>query len=151
MPTKKRRAKILGVSVEDLPDMRGRHKNHAKSEDHPKWNRGRLFDQHGYPLIRVGKHPFADPNGYIREHVLVYLSVDSPGEYLYRKYPEKYVIHHRNGKKTDNRYENLACIDRGEHNHEHNKEKTRNNESRFVGKKAAGRLLDGRTWEEYPK
>ena len=37
------------------------------------------------------------------------------------------------------------------HNQLHNKNKTRNSKGQFVGKKKAGRLLDGREWNELPQ
>lgn len=132
---RKRKAEKLGCDIMDVPDNRGRHKNHAKGSRHHKWNNGRLIDHQGYTLIRVGtSHPLACPNGYMKEHILVYVSVESPGEYLYKKYPEKYVIHHKNGDISDNRYENLACIERSEHNRIHNKDKPRDSFGRFTKK-----------------
>ena len=58
--------------------------------------------------------------------------------------------HHINGKREDNRIENLELFNNnGEHMlqaHIDRDPKT----GRFVGRKAAGRLLDGREWSEFP-
>jgi len=130
---------------------KGKHSNHVKGSNHYRWNSGSIESADGYRKVRVGRdHPLADPNGYAYEHLLVVLSTDSPGAYLLRNNPEKYVIHHVNGDRKDNRLENLHVIERAEHNRIHNEERERNEKGQFVGKKAAGRMLDGREWNEFP-
>lgn len=73
---------------------------------------------------------------------------------------EGYEIDHKNGKKSDNHPDNLEAVP-GSVNMERAKLKglcagngrkdgIRDNKGRF-GKKAAGRLLDGREWNEYPE
>ena len=110
MPTREKRARKLGVSLDMLTDSRGRHGNHRKGVDCPRWNDGRIISSHGYVKIRVGKeHPLADPNGYAYEHLVVWVSAgkEPPGD--------GQIIHHRNEKKTDNRIENLRVCNRSEH------------------------------------
>lgn len=103
-----------------------------------------MIGTNGYVKVRVGKeHPLADPNGYAYEHKLVWAAAG-------KTFIGGCVIHHVNGVKTDNRIENLQMIPRGLHNQHHNTEKPRNNLGQF-GKKAAGSLLDGREWKEFPK
>lgn len=142
-----RRARELGCSVDKLPDNRGRHGNHARGSNHYRWNNGRLITPDGYALIRVGRtHPLADPNGYCREHILVMCAA------IGRKLRPGEVVHHKNGDRLDNRLENLELTTAGDHNAIHNVERGRDPKTgRFVGKKAVGRLLDSRTWNEIPE
>lgn len=77
-------------------------------------NGGRTRDPDGYILVRRPNHPGANAAGYVREHRLVMESV--VGRFLY---PWE-VVHHRNGKKDDNRPENLElCADEVEHRRIH--------------------------------
>lgn len=146
MPRKEIRAKKLGVSVDQLPDGRGRHGGHRKGSSHHKWQESLLSDD-GYKLVRVGTgHPLACPNGYAREHILIVASAFGLDAVKGK------VVHHKNGDKLDNRIENLQIMTMAEHNKIHNYEKVRNVETgRFIGKKAAGRLLDGKEWNEVPE
>lgn len=89
-----------------------------------------MKDKNGYVLIRVGKtHPLADPNGYVREHILVFCSAEGrplkPGE----------VIHHINEDRSDNRLENLAAMRIGQHNKLHPRKRESN--GRFLKREKA--------------
>lgn len=200
-----KKSKELGCSIDEIPETRGRHNNHAKGPSHYRWNKGKLMDSEGYPLVRVGKeHPLANPNGYIREHELVLNACKGLKGYFYRS--GNFVVHHVNNDKTDNRVENLELLDRQTHSRRHGQlklkdtdvlkirhlyaqgmlqkdiakkfgvafqtvskiirgEKRRNapgilssidhrmkdKKGRFVGKKAAGRVLDGQVWSQFPE
>jgi HNH endonuclease len=118
---------------------RGVYQNHATASQQHRWRAGSQIASNGYVKVRVGRgHPLADPNGYAYEHAVVWCAAGNP------RPPKGYAIHHRNHDKTDNRIENLELLRRGQHNAIHNVERGQDpNTGRFLGKKAAGRLLDG--------
>jgi len=66
---------------------------------------GRVTDKSGYILIKANDHPYANSNGYARQHRLV--MEESLGRYLL---PTE-VVHHRNGEKSDNGIENLQLYE----------------------------------------
>ena len=141
-----RQARRFGCSVDRLPDGRGKHAQHPSGSGHPRWNADRMVDSLGYVLLRVGReHPLADLNGYAREHDVVVVAA------MGRPLRSGEVVHHKNGDRQDNRIENLSILLRGQHNHIHNQDQGRDAEGRFIGKKKAGRLLDGREWDEMPE
>lgn len=113
-------------------------RRYASGDDHHRWNRGSIVSAEGYRKIRVGKsHPLADPNGYVYEHLLVWVSAGNP-----RPGPGD-ILHHTNGVKTDNRISNLRIISRAEHNRIHNRERGRGGDGRFIGKRAADMTGEG--------
>ncbi len=98
--------------------------------------------QEGYVKVRLGRtHPLADPNGYVYEHQLIAVAA------LGRQLASGEVVHHLNGDRGDNRWENLEVVTRAQHNAHHNGERGRDALGRFL---PAGRVLDGRTWDEMP-
>ncbi len=76
--------------------------------DSPNWKGGRTHHR-GYVSIRKPDHPNAR-RGYVYEHHLVV--EHALGRYL-KKGEE--VVHHVNGKKSDNQLENLYVTDRSGH------------------------------------
>ena len=122
------------------------HGHHAVASAQHRWKPGSRTGSTGHVKVRVGKgHPLADPNGWAYEHIVIWVSAGNqrPGK--------SEVLHHINEEKTDNRIENLRLMTRAEHNRLHNSEKVRCAKTgRIIGKKAAGRLLNGRTWDEMP-
>ena len=74
-----------------------------QGEKNSNWKGGRFKDAGGYILLKSRNHPFADNQGYVREHRLV---VEKQiGRYLT---PEE-VSHHR-GAKDDNRPHRLMAF-----------------------------------------
>lgn len=141
---RKRRAEKLGCDIMEIPDRRGKHTHHAKGRQHYRWQTGKHITVDGYVKIRAGTtHPLADPNGYVFEHTLVWVSAG-------RVIGENEVLHHINKDKQDNRLENLQKMTKAQHNHLHLPERD-SVTGQFVGKKAAGRLLDGLEWNEMPE
>ncbi|HOJ04138.1 MAG TPA: HNH endonuclease [Bacteroidota bacterium] len=113
MPTRKQRARKLGVPIDRIPDGRGKGRK-ISGLDHYRWNAGKMYSSHGYVKVRVGVgHPLADSNGYAYEHHVVWWNSG-------RQLPGKEeVIHHKNEDKTDNRLSNLELLTRREHCGEH--------------------------------
>jgi len=86
---------------------KGVHPNHLQGDEHYRWNRGRLRHSEGYALLRVGReHPLADPNGYAKEHHVVWVAAGNP------RPRRDQVLRFKNGDKGDCRIENLVLSPR---------------------------------------
>jgi len=73
------------------------------------WKGGRIKDRLGYIQIWMPEHPNAKMAGYIHEHRLVM------SNYLKRPLKSYEYIHHKNGKKADNRLSNLELTTKKVH------------------------------------
>jgi len=74
----------------------------------------KLFDKDGYVTIYMPRHPFCNNSKRVREHRLV--MEKHIGRYLN---PEE-IVHHINGIKDDNRFENLKLFkNNSEHSYHH--------------------------------
>jgi hypothetical protein len=81
--------------------------NHS-GEKHWNWNGGRT-KLNGYWYIYKPDHPFANNSGYYAEHRWIY-------EQHYNCCLLPWIdIHHKNGKRDDNRIENLQSISKSDH------------------------------------
>jgi len=79
-------------------------RNWGSGEKNPAWKGGKIIDREGYALILCPNHPHADRNGYVLEHRLVMEA------HLGRTLLPTEVVHHINGIRDDNRYENLMLF-----------------------------------------
>lgn len=104
--------------------------------------KGGIKHNNGYIKVHCPEHPFVDKNGYVYEHRLVLEK--KLGRYLR---PEERP-HHINGIRADNRPENLELYG-GNGRHMIAAHIDRNSKGQFC-KKAAGRLLGSREWNELP-
>lgn len=76
----------------------------------------KIIDHAGYILIKISDHPFADHEGYVREHRLVY-------ERHFNCYLLRWtIVHHKNGNEKDNRIENLEPMTGSQHAFKHSLE-----------------------------
>ena len=82
----------------------------ASGAKHPRWKGGRA-ESGGYRFVRKPEHPRANPNGYVREHILVVENI------LGRFLPENAVVHHVNGNGLDNRPSNLVVCEDDPYHH----------------------------------
>ena len=78
-------------------------------KNNTNWKGGISTYPDGYRIVKQPTHPFADKNGYVREHRLV--MEQKIGRYLR---PDE-MIHHINGNRKDNRLENLEITNRTNH------------------------------------
>lgn len=80
-------------------------KDGLKLEKNPRWKGGRRIDKRdGYVLVQMPTHPDARKDGSILEHRLIM------GEILGRRLLKDEDVNHVNGKKDDNRPENLKLV-----------------------------------------
>ena len=85
------------------PESNKKRSNSLKGEKGSGWKGGVSFNN-GYKYIFNPKHPFRSNRGYIAEHRIVM------EKYLGRYLTNNEIVHHINGKKTDNRIDNLMLF-----------------------------------------
>lgn len=83
-------------------------------DNNTNWKRGRSVASNGYVLIRVGVgHPLADVRGYAYEHRLVAFAKFG------RMLRDDEHVHHRDGDKQNNDWDNIEVLTIAEHRSEH--------------------------------
>ena len=96
-----------------------------KGIEHPNW-KGGVIIRDGYKYIYNPTHPNTTIVGYVLEHRVIM------EKYLKRYLTKEEVVHHGNGNKLDNRFENLVLQ---ENQAEHNKNyhiRVRDKQGRFI-------------------
>lgn len=127
------------------------HQYGKRGRKNASWKHDRKIASDGYVMIRCTDHPFRKKDDYIMEHRIVAekhlltkeTSVEVDGK-LYLS-PD-YVVHHKNGDKTDNRPENLQIMTKKDHVSMHKKEKPTERDPfthKFLVKKVKVQIDDG--------
>jgi len=83
--------------------------SHERGPKSPRWSGGKWTSAAGYRYLTKPQHPNANARGYILEHVFVM------SEKIGRPLRRGESVHHKNGKKDDNRPENLELWNRQAH------------------------------------
>ena len=95
-------------------------KRYQRGEKNSSWKGGRRVTEQGYVEIYRPDYEHARSNGYVREHI--YVVENRIGRRL-KFYgvgnPNNEVVHHINGKRDDNRLENLLLLTAAEHSKLH--------------------------------
>ena len=73
-------------------------------------NASRKIDKNiGYVRVYAPMHPEANTWGYVYEHRII------AEQMIRRRLKKDEIVHHKNGKRWDNRIENLEVMDKVEH------------------------------------
>ncbi len=96
----------------------GKQRLDMRGNNSPSWKGGHKYiDEQGYVRVGLSKHENNGKKGYIKEHRLVMEN------HLGRKLKSNEVVHHINGKRDDNKIENLELFNQGKHISLHHKGK----------------------------
>jgi len=73
------------------------------------YHKGFIINHSGYKLVKATGENSSNNNGYIREHRKIMEN------FLGRKLSKKEIVHHKDGDKTNNAFENLQILNKSEH------------------------------------
>lgn len=111
----------MGVTLRPRGMQTERARAKYSGERHHGWKGGRSIDSHGYVHLLARKHPDADKDGYVLEHRFVMerhvlkTNPKHPSVVDGRVDWKRWVAHHKNGNKSDNRLRNLELLPREAH------------------------------------
>lgn len=77
------------------------------------WKNGRRISSNEYIYIHKPDHPYANSDGYVSEHVLVWV------DYWKTDIPKDCMIHHIDENRQNNKIENLMLVDHRIHTNIH--------------------------------
>ena len=80
-----------------------------KGDKNGKWKGGHYKMSNGYVVVLSPDHKRASKSGYVMRSILVWEKANS------KQLPDGWIIHHKNGRKDDDRPENLEAKPESEH------------------------------------
>lgn len=99
------------ISIRQIGNDIVKQQNSHCKENHPLWKG--YDNNNGYIYIYMPEHPNASKNGYVSQSRVI------AGMKLGRTLGEKDIVHHVNGRRSDNRQENLHVCNRSQHKNIH--------------------------------